>query len=86
MIKNLLKKALKLFLFLFIAFVILCIYAYYQMREHINALVAIQKSINEANATSLEKEYGTSDKEKIFNRLILKYLNELEEREANVTH
>lgn len=85
MMRNFLKKAFKFFLILFAGFLILCVYAYYQMKPHIDAFLHIQKTINEANASTLEKEYGTKDKDKVFNHLILKYLNDLEGKDNNAT-
>lgn len=83
--KSFLKKILKILLILFLAFIALCIYAYYQMKAHIDAFMQIQKEVNEANATSLLKSYGTDDKNKIFNRLIMEYLENLEKGEENAS-
>ncbi|EDP6888758.1 hypothetical protein ABHN87_001369 [Campylobacter upsaliensis] len=55
------------------------------MKPHIDAFLHIQKTINEANVSTLEKEYGTKDKDKVFNHLILKYLNDLEGKDNNAT-
>lgn len=84
--KKLFKKILKILLILFLAFLTLCVYAYYQMKEHINAFYEIQKEVSEANTTSLLKSYGTDDRNKIFNRLIMEYLENLEKGEDNATN
>lgn len=84
--KSFFKQILKIFLIFFLAFIVLCIYAYYQMREPIRAFETIQKKVEEMNETSLQKEYGTSDRDKVFNDLIRQYLNHyLEGKDKNAT-